>query len=152
MPEVQAGDKPRVRVHKRAAKAVDVQVPRVQPEAACFTVLGPPQPWQRAGRTRKGIAYTQKETKQYELAIKTSAFVAGVFNLVEWPRDARYKLHVFAYFANNRRRDLDNVLKAVCDALNGIAYVDDSQIDAMHITRSVDARLPRTVITLEVLP
>lgn len=31
--------------------------------------------------------------------------------------------------------DVDNLAKAICDALNGIAYHDDAQIDHMTITR-----------------
>jgi Holliday junction resolvase RusA-like endonuclease len=133
-----------------------------------FTVLGPPQPWQRAGTTRKGVRYTQKETLQYERAIKTAAFCAGLgvdrgilpsgyaLSLTDprpsWPKDARYRMTVHAYFANQRRRDLDNVLKACGDALNSIAYEDDSQIDELRIKRGCDATTPRTEITIEVLP
>jgi Holliday junction resolvase RusA-like endonuclease len=114
------------------------------------------------------VRYTQKETAQYERAIKTAAFCAGLgvdrgilpsgyaLSLSDpkpaWPKDARYRMTVRAHFANARRRDIDNVLKAIADALNTIAYEDDSQIDEMHITRSVDAAMPRTEITIEVLP
>ena len=31
--------------------------------------------------------------------------------------------------------DADNILKAVCDALNGTAYHDDSEIAEMHIAK-----------------
>ena len=117
---------------------------------AHFTVFGPPQPWQRAGSTRKGVRYTQAETKRYQLAIKTSWLMVGQRTLL-WPKDCRYRLHVVAYFADNRRRDLDNVLKSVCDALNGVAYHDDSQINVMHVERWVDEKRPRTLITVEVI-
>lgn len=35
-----------------------------------------------------------------------------------------------------RIQDLDNAAKAVFDALNGIAWVDDSQIFELHTTKS----------------
>lgn len=120
-------------------------------DRAEFTVLGPPQPWQRAGTTRKGVRYTQPETKRYEQAIKVAAMSVRL-HTDTWPKNGRYRLHVAAYFADHRRRDLDNVLKAVCDALNGVAYDDDSQINVMHIERWVDANRPRTVITVEAMP
>ena len=33
------------------------------------------------------------------------------------------------------KSDWDNVAKAVCDALNGVAYLDDDQITEAHVTR-----------------
>lgn len=38
-----------------------------------------------------------------------------------------------------QKPDVDNVLKAVLDALNGLAYADDA-----HITRELAEKLPRT--------
>lgn len=35
--------------------------------------------------------------------------------------------------ASNVRVDLDNVLKVTCDALNGIAFIDDKQITKIHL-------------------
>jgi crossover junction endodeoxyribonuclease RusA len=38
---------------------------------------------------------------------------------------------------DRRRRDLDNILKALLDALQyGGAYQDDSQIDSLQVVRS----------------
>lgn len=150
-----------VRVQKRKAASVGFSLSDVHAKngttydgprmTAQFTILGPPQPWQRAGRTRKGIAYTPKETLQYERAIKTTAMTVHL-HTDTWPKCSRYRLHIEAFFADRRRRDLDNVAKAVCDALNGVAYADDSQIDQLTVKRWVDTMHPRTVITIEVLP
>ena len=38
-----------------------------------------------------------------------------------------------------KRPDIDNVLKAVADALNGLAYVDDAQIVEMTASKRYDA-------------
>jgi hypothetical protein len=43
-------------------------------------------------------------------------------------------MHVTLYFGTKREADWDNFHKLSCDALNGIAYDDDSQI------RKVDGR------------
>ncbi len=54
---------------------------------------------------------------------------------------------------DRRRRDLDNLLKLLLDAMNGILWSDDSQIDDLHIVRCersqagsviVEARNPET--------
>lgn len=56
-------------------------------------------------------------------------------------RDAfagRLEMQVTLYFANRRRADIDNRLKAVFDACtHGGAYHDDSQIDVLHVERVV---------------
>ena len=58
-------------------------------------------------------------------------------------RDQRHRfgsgpvaIHIVAYPPDRRRRDLDNMLKAVLDALaHTHVYSDDSQIDDLHILR-----------------
>ena len=48
----------------------------------------------------------------------------------------RLSLSIEAFPPDRRRRDLDNLLKAVCDALqHGGVYKDDSQIDGLTIIR-----------------
>ena len=58
-------------------------------------------------------------------------------------RDQRHRfgagpimIHITAHPPDKRRRDLDNMLKAVLDALAHTAvYGDDSQVDDLHIVR-----------------
>lgn len=50
--------------------------------------------------------------------------------------NARLEVYIEAYPPDNRRRDLDNILKSLLDALQfGGIYEDDSQIDRIHIIR-----------------
>lgn len=57
-----------------------------------------------------------------------------------------------AWMPDNRRRDLDNVLKATCDAIQHARILeDDSQIVDLHIRRAgIDREAPRVEITMEV--
>jgi Holliday junction resolvase RusA-like endonuclease len=43
----------------------------------------------------------------------------------------------------------DNCAKSICDALNGIVYLDDSQIVELIIRRYVDRERPRAEVTVE---
>lgn len=53
-----------------------------------------------------------------------------------WPHTGRLSVTMTAYPPDNRRRDLDNLLKAVLDLLtHGGVYGDDSQIDRLTIQR-----------------
>jgi Holliday junction resolvase RusA-like endonuclease len=123
-----------------------------------WTVHGPPVPWQRAGQKRVGrkvIKYTEPETVAFQTAVRVGATVQlqtrKRMGEPSWPTDGLYGLTVIAYFEDRRRRDLDNMLKTVGDALNKITYDDDSQIDEEHVFRRIDKQKPRTVITLWLL-
>ena len=49
---------------------------------------------------------------------------------------ARLKIHFIAFPPDRRRRDLDNLLKALLDSLeHGGVFADDEQIDDLRITR-----------------
>lgn len=53
------------------------------------------------------------------------------------------------WFRRARRGDLDNRAKVVLDALQGIAYANDSQIVELHMFRHDDRDNPRVEVTVE---
>ena len=53
------------------------------------------------------------------------------------------------YSATKRKRDLDGQNKISFDALAGIAYGDDSQISALHLTRSCNPTNPRIEVVVQ---
>jgi len=133
------------------------------PLALEFEVLGPPKPWQRAGRgvARNGrvVSYTPPETVAYQRAVRTAAWAklvtAGVHG---WPLDARYRVKIACYFANDRRRDIDNLSKSVLDALaatkknlTGALYADDTQVVELSVLKLLDREHPRTLVRVEVV-
>lgn len=108
-----------------------------------FTVIGPPRGKERPRVTRYGT-FTPKRTKQYEHAVK---LVARMLLPHDWPMDRSYRLHV----AFTGRSDVDNVLKAVADALQGVCYINDRQVAKSMVERLPPSKPPRTEITIEVL-
>jgi Holliday junction resolvase RusA-like endonuclease len=109
-----------------------------------FTIPGEPVAKARPRVTSRGIAYTPAKTKNYETLVKELywAQYAG-HEMLQGP----LRLSVRAYFQipksmsrkrriamqegkerPTKRPDVDNVIKAIADSLNGIAYGDDSQI------------------------
>lgn len=64
----------------------------------------------------------------------------------------RLRVHIKAYPPDKRRRDLDNLPKAVLDAFTHAGvWADDSQIDDLRITRYEpvsDGRLNVRIVTL----
>lgn len=113
--------------------------------AYSFTVLGPPQPKQRARSGKGGRHYTPAETVRYESVVKA---IGMLTRPPKWRTDGEYALHVVAHFADRRPRDADNVLKAVSDALNKVAFDDDNQVIRVSAEKRVDALTPRTDVTV----
>lgn len=117
-----------------------------------FTVPGKPKAKERprfSGKT--GKVYTPKNTKNYEELVKW-CFLRENPRAV--PLTGSVKMSVVAYFSppkqitKKRKReieegllmptakpDCDNILKAVSDALNGVAYKDDSQICGAYVEK-----------------
>jgi crossover junction endodeoxyribonuclease RusA len=62
--------------------------------------------------------------------------VMRLIGKVEEPIKERVSVRIFAYMPDNRRRDIDNLNKSLLDAIthSGV-WLDDSQIDDLHITR-----------------
>ena len=115
-------------------------------QAVCFTIPGQPLPKQRA-RVMKGYSYTPKETVAAEKRIADYARIAQA-------KPTRNPIHlVLRFFRGDLRRvDLDNLAKLVQDALNGVAYADDSQIVLLTAAKGIDREFPRTEIEVRPCP
>ncbi len=132
-----------------------------------FTVPGVPVAWGRAGvttRQAKSFAqhYTPKKTRRYEASVRAAGMaamgtlrpcrdavqmtlVAFVPIPKSWSRRKRAQALAGLVYPLTRP-DLDNYEKAVADALNGVVYVDDSQIcDVVKSKRYSDE--PRVSVT-----
>lgn len=71
--------------------------------------------------------------------------------LSQWtrpPLEGPLEVTVKLCFSDKRRRDWDNWHKLSMDALSGIAYEDDSQIEVAHVFKVIDRERPRIEITL----
>jgi Holliday junction resolvase RusA-like endonuclease len=64
---------------------------------------------------------------------------------------SRYVVTLDIVAPDHRRADLDNICKAHLDALNGLAWKDDSQVDSLRITRRVDKSDPGVRVCVSVL-
>lgn len=95
------------------------------PVVARFTVTGEPQSKARARVGRHG-AYTPDATKTAEEIIGWAFRRAAR----AYTPDPHWMYGVVCIFfaATRQRRDVDNMLKLVCDGLNKIAWVDDAQV------------------------
>ena len=83
--------------------------------------------------------------------------VGGIVRASGWDLklDGKLKVAIQAYPPDARRRDIDNILKALLDALgNAGVYIDDSQIVDLHVFK-LDPLRPNGLVHVtieEILP
>ena len=111
-----------------------------------FTVPGRPQGKQRPRLGRGGRVYTPAATRRYESAVRSACLVAMMQAGLAKRYAGECGLLVRCYFPDGRRRDGDNVLKSVQDALNGLLWIDDSQVTVATVAKAIDRREPRTEV------
>ena len=129
------------------------------------TIPGEPVSKGRPRMTKRGHTYTPKRTVDYERMVQTLFHSEYGSPKLEGPILLRLDLYFGIPKSRSKatrkrmqqglerpckRPDIDNCMKAVCDALNGIAYKDDSQIVAA-VTQKFWADEPRAVVTIEEL-
>jgi len=59
------------------------------------------------------------------------------------PLEGPVSVKMALYHGDKHKRDIDNFNKLVFDALGGIAFLDDSQVVELTITKSYDKEHPR---------
>lgn len=65
------------------------------------------------------------------------------------PLSEEIKVSIVFYWPDKRRHDIDNGLKGLLDALTGILWDDDSQIQEMRVRKYVDKANPRVELMIE---
>jgi len=99
--------------------------------------------WRRVG-SRTLISREGRRFRQHVLAILATMHVQ--------PLHGRLAVSVEVHPPDNRRRDIDNVFKALLDAMqHGGAYVDDSQIVKLSIEKRKPIVGGKTVVQIEKL-
>lgn len=133
-----------------------------------FFVPGEPQGKARARTVRnqhtgKSMSYTPAKTTSYEALVQHYYTAAGG----QYVEDGTYSVDITAGYGMaksmpkykraqalegtllpTKKPDLDNIAKLICDALNGVAWRDDSQIVELTV-RKVYAAQPGVTITIE---
>lgn len=130
-----------------------------------FTLAGNPVAKGRPRFSRKmGRPYTDERTERAEQSVLAAYLVAGgstrqphdgpvTISIVatftaaaSWPKWKR-ELAAAGIWPHASRPDADNIIKAVCDGLNGRAYLDDSQITRLEAVK-LYGDSPSTTVTL----
>jgi Holliday junction resolvase RusA-like endonuclease len=127
-----------------------------------FVIHGKPFGKQRPRATRMGRVYTPAETVRFETHVAQVAaenfpapFTGPVRITVRaefepapsWPKKKQAE---FLGRGHTQKPDLDNVVKAISDGLNRVAFADDSQIAEMIVQKRWGPEA-KTVVTVEAI-
>ena len=118
------------------------------PRSFTFTIPGCPVPWERVTpKAAGGRTVTPPRTRRYEADVRLRAMGAGVRLAA-----MSVRVRIDCYFPDRRRRDLDNIAKAILDGLQGPMLLSGDHWEAvpsLTITGALDAANPRAVVTIE---
>jgi Holliday junction resolvase RusA-like endonuclease len=120
--------------------------------AAHFVIPGEPTSKKRHQTTIKDgkvTTYTPAATVAAEEVIR-GYYLAGYRHFVD-ADVKRLGVRIFFYRKSRVHRDVDNMAKLVLDALNKLAWNDDSQIDELILWRTDDKENPRAEVLVYVL-
>ena len=130
-----------------------------------FKIPGKPMGKQRPRMTRTGHVFTSKDTVAYENLVK----LCFQQEYPGWtPTDSEVMMLIFADFPippswskkkkqdaldgkiHPHKPDWDNIGKIISDGLNGVAYLDDSQVNTCTVVKQYgETPQVRVLITIE---
>lgn len=132
-----------------------------------FTIPGEPQGKGRPRVVRTGAftkTYTPEKTATYENLVKVEfqrqcpdlwipsapvrMTIRAYYGLAKSDSMKKRRAKLDGLFRPTKKPDCDNVGKIIADALNGLAYEDDSQIVTMIIQKFY-AEIPRVEVEIE---
>lgn len=113
-----------------------------------FSIPGDPQGWART-RTNNGQHFTAPKTRGYQNTVRWVAKAAGAkpiegpvgveiiahFRIPESATKARRAAMLHGDEYPTKKPDIDNVVKAILDALNSIAWKDDAQVVSLTVLK-----------------
>ena len=125
-------------------------------EEIFFVVPGKPLPWQRSGH-HGNTHYTPKAMAAHQELVRSHALLAGarkmegplkmtlafIFMPPQTWSQKKQDLALGDGLWPTGRPDLDNLVKEIKDALNGVLYEDDAQIVSLDATKGFSME-PRT--------
>ena len=137
-----------------------------------FTVYGEPVGKGRPKFSTFGgrpTAYTPAKTVNYENLVRLSyqqeyggqtiekdipirVEIDAFFPIPKATSKKRYNMMLEGKIRHTKKCDADNLAKAICDALNGIAYYDDSQVCELLVRKYYSPSPCVTVRIMEVQP
>lgn len=114
------------------------------PKAIVLHLPEPPSA-NRYWRHAKGRTYLSPEAKAYRTVVL--GVYRGAGGITHWIPEGPVSV-ILDWRRGRKSGDLDNRIKQVLDALQGLAYADDSQIVELHAYRSDAPKMGGMTVTV----
>lgn len=138
---------------------------RADIKSITFVIEGKPVPWKRPGQARNGHRYDTQKVIKGDVAWICKQALPANFE----PFTGAVSLKVYFYFArpltgprsnpdkhpyHTCKPDKDNLEKIIKDSVNGIAWVDDAQVDRGSSRKlyALERNEARTVVMISEIP
>jgi crossover junction endodeoxyribonuclease RusA len=106
-----------------------------------FVVLPYPPSANRYWRNYGGRVVRSKEAVDYKAEVER--LLSGKLRVISSPRPVKLSLRLYRPV---KSRDLDNCIKILQDALQGLAFENDNQVVEIHATIEDDKSYPRAEV------
>ena len=100
-------------------------------------------------RYGNGRAYKTDDAKAWSCEVGYIAKAECKRQRWKCTRGRKVRLTLTAYWPDKRRRDMNNLHKALCDALEGIVYDDDRYVLITDKDYAIDREQPRVEVEIE---
>jgi Holliday junction resolvase RusA-like endonuclease len=142
---------------RRYGAAPAFPIPPATRDRVTFIVPGPPRSKNRAHGMAWGIngprVFVNKDSKRYQASVAnhaTSALGALIYAWREEPRYSKGKFRVdFVAYFDRESADALNPHELAADALQGVLFRNDRQIQHGGYAKYIDKVAPRLVVTVE---
>ena len=99
--------------------------------------------------TSKGQRRMKPEAEAWMEEARWTIKTAAQRNKWEISKGKKIIMCLWAHWPDKRRRDMNNLHKALCDAPEGILYEDDKMVLVRDMDFTVDKEHPRVVVEIE---
>lgn len=110
-----------------------------------ITLYTKPVPVNQKYGVQRGRMVLQKKYRDAKIALTKEIWV---LNSPNQPATEEVIVNVTFYFGNKKKNDIDNCLKILLDAAEGILFEDDSQIVELHVFKKYNKKNPRIEISV----
>ena len=125
-------------------KTQGILVTTVATKKCMITLKGNPLSTNSIYRAGKGFYYMTIKGKE----LKRDYQIQAKQQWKKQPLTTQLSVAVDLFFGDKRKRDIDNYNKLIFDALSGIVWVDDVQIEELVIKKGIDKSCPRIEIDI----
>ena len=110
-----------------------------------ITLYTKPVPVNQKYGVQRGKMVLSKKYRDTKKALQQEMWA---LNSPNKPEEGDVSVNIIFYFGNKRANDIDNCIKILLDAAEGILFLNDSQVTSLQVFKEYDKEDPRIEISV----